>query len=194
MPALDEPPAPLGAGLQSRFAGGDDTLDILQLRAAGRLAPSPPVPEQLVDVPPADLTEAVQTRTFRLSGRNINGERMDMSRIDAAVTAGTVEVWEVTNRDGSPHNFHVHGVQFQVVAVDGRLPAPDLRGWQDTIYLRPGTRYEIAVEFGEYTDPDVPYMYHCHLLTHEDGGMKGQFVIVEPGQSPGTPPADHDHG
>lgn len=43
----------------------------------------------------------------------------------------------------------------------------------------------LAVDFGSYPDPDpdpdTPYMYHCHLLYHEDSGMMGQFVIVEPG-------------
>lgn len=193
-PVLRSFPPPLGAGIMSRFVGGDDTLDILQLRAADQLAPSPAVPERLVEVPQPDLTQAVQTRSFRFSSREINGREMDMARIDEAVTADTLEVWEVTNQDGYPHNFHAHGVQFQVVAVDGREPAPDLRGWQDTIYLEPGVRYDIVIEFREYTDPDVPYMYHCHLLTHEDSGMMGQFVVVEPGQAPGTPePAGHDH-
>ena len=44
---------------------------------------------------------------------------------------------------------------------------------------------------GDDTDPDTPYMYHCHLLFHEDRGMMGQFVVVAPGQSAGTP---HQHG
>jgi hypothetical protein len=36
-------------------------------------------------------------------------------------------------------------------------------------------------------------MYHCHLLLHEDSGMMGQFVVVEEGQSPGTPPGGAHH-
>ncbi|MPZ26033.1 MAG: multicopper oxidase domain-containing protein [Micromonosporaceae bacterium] len=188
-------PPPLGAGPFGHFLGGDDTLDILQLRAAGELAASPPVPERLAEVPAPDLTEVVQTRSFRFSGTNINGEQMDMDRIDVGVTAGTTEVWEVTNQGGQPHNFHMHGVQFQVVAVDGQEPLADLRGWQDTIYLQPDARHEIAVRFDEHTDPDLPYMYHCHLLLHEDSGMMGQFVVLEPGQSPGSPDSTgHNHG
>ncbi|GAA4525596.1 MULTISPECIES: multicopper oxidase domain-containing protein [Nonomuraea] len=37
------------------------------------------------------------------------------------------------------------------------------------------------MRFGTFTDPATPYMYHCHILRHEDSGMMGQFVIVEPG-------------
>ncbi len=39
------------------------------------------------------------------------------------------------------------------------------------------------MRFEDYADPDSPYMYHCHLLRHEDAGMMGQFVVVKPGQS-----------
>ncbi|MEU7754201.1 multicopper oxidase domain-containing protein [Micromonospora sp. NPDC049171] len=37
-------------------------------------------------------------------------------------------------------------------------------------------------------------MYHCHLLWHEDAGMMGQFVVVDPGQAPGRPPTHTGHG
>ena len=40
----------------------------------------------------------------------------------------------------------------------------------------------LLVEMGYYPDPSLAYMYHCHMLNHEDSGMMGQFVIVEPGQ------------
>ena len=40
------------------------------------------------------------------------------------------------------------------------------------------------MRFEDYADPTTPYMYHCHLLWHEDQGMMGQFLVVEPGQQP----------
>ena len=51
------------------------------------------------------------------------------------------------------------------------------------------------VRVGPHADPEVPYMLHCHLLRHEDEGMMSQFVVVRPGEPPGTPPAvpDEDH-
>jgi FtsP/CotA-like multicopper oxidase with cupredoxin domain len=185
-------PPSLGLGFWQRFMGGDDTFDVLQLRAADALAGSPAVPQRLVEVPRIDPAGAAQTRTFRLSGRQINSESMDMGRIDAAVGVDTIERWRVTNDDGVTHNFHVHDVQFQVATVDGDVPPPELRGWKDTIYLLPNVDYELALRFTDYADPDTPYMFHCHLLTHEDSGMMGQFVVLGPGQEPGAP-TGHGH-
>lgn len=191
---LRSTPPPLGLGtLNSRVSGGDDTFDILQLRAADELGSSPQVPDQLADVPRLDPADAVQTRTFRLSGRQINGERMDMTRIDETVLTDSVEIWEVRNTDGTTHNFHVHDVQFQVLTVDGAPPPPELQGWKDTIYLPPGVQVDIILRFADYADPDAPYMFHCHILLHEDEGMMGQFVVVEPGQEAGSPDGTHDH-
>ena len=47
------------------------------------------------------------------------------------------------------------------------------------------------MRFTDYTDRNLPYMYHCHMLLHEDHGMMGQFVVVKPGQRAGTPPVMH---
>jgi FtsP/CotA-like multicopper oxidase with cupredoxin domain len=105
----------------------------------------------------------------------------------------SVEIWEVRNTDGTTHNFHVHDVQFQVLTVDGDRPPPELQGWKDTIYLPPGVQVDIILRFADYADPDTPYMFHCHILYHEDRGMMGQFVVVEPGQDAGAPEGTHDH-
>lgn len=173
--------------LSNRFSGGADTFDILQLRAATQLAPSRAVPARLVPVPRLDPATSVQTREFRLNTPMINGRGMDMGRVDATVVKNTVEIWKVTNQDGSPHTFHIHDVQFQVRSINGRQPPPELRGWKDTVFLRPNAPYELIVPFSDYSDETTPYMFHCHLLYHEDQGMMGQFVVVEPGQRAGTP-------
>jgi blue copper oxidase len=187
----------LGADVfNERFNGGSDRFDVLQLRAADQLEPSADVPTELA--PPPDLVDSVDgldtTRTFVLGGTAINGEDMDMDRIDVAVEAGDTEIWAVTNREGTPHNFHVHGLQFQIVDIDGERPPDDLAGWKDTVFARPDSTVRIAVRFGDDTDPDVPYMYHCHLVRHEDQGMMGQFVVVEPGEADGEfNPPEHAH-
>ncbi|MBX6722388.1 MAG: multicopper oxidase domain-containing protein, partial [Dactylosporangium sp.] len=180
------------AGVE-RFVGGSDEFDVLQLRAADRLDASRPVPDRLVDVPRLDPAHAAQTRLFRLSGHQINDQSMDMGRIDAVVTRDTVEVWDIANVHGTPHSFHVHDVQFQVLRVDGREPPPQLRGWKDTVFLPPGTSMRIIARFADYADPATPYMYHCHMLYHEDNGMMGQFVVVAPGQRPQLPSGGPDH-
>ncbi|SCL73063.1 cell division protein SufI [Micromonospora citrea] len=187
-------PPDLGAGaLADRFAGGADRFDVLQLRAAGTLAASPPVPDTLVPLDRLDPASAGQTRRFTLAGRAINGRSMRMDRIDFAATRDTTEVWEVVNSDGAPHNFHVHDVQFQVLSVGGQAPPPALGGWKDTVYLAPQRPVRLILRLTDHSDPNVPYMFHCHLLYHEDAGMMGQFVVVEPGQRAGRPPAPAEH-
>jgi blue copper oxidase len=179
---LRSTPPDLGTGgFDDRFAGGDDRLDILELRAADRLRPAPPVPDALADLPRLDEADAVRTREFELRGRTINGERMDMDRIDETVAAGSTEIWEVVNTSGTPHSFHVHDVRFRILAVDGSPPTAALAGWKDTVYLPPNRTFRLIVPFGHYADPHTPYMLHCHVLRHEDQGMMGQFAVTADG-------------
>jgi FtsP/CotA-like multicopper oxidase with cupredoxin domain len=184
----------LGMGLDERFNGGDDTFDIIQIRGAERLRESAPLSGQLATIDRPDAADAATTRQFSLQGNRINGRSMDMGRIDEVVTAGTTEVWEVTNDHGNAHSFHPHLVHFAVLDVDGNHPPPELSGWKDTIYVPPHTTIRIIARFDGEPDPDTPYMYQCHMLAHEDDGMMGQFVIVEPRDEPGgVAGADHEH-
>jgi FtsP/CotA-like multicopper oxidase with cupredoxin domain len=184
------PPELHGGALADRFNGGADRFDVLQLRAGAALSPSAALPSTLAAVELPDPAAAAKTRTFKLSGTRINGQDMDPSRVDATVVRGTTEIWEVTNADGAPHNFHVHDVQFRVL---GSAVPPHLSGRKDTIFVRPNTTVRLALRFDGVADANLPYMFHCHLLAHEDNGMMGQFLVVEPGQRAGKPP-HHDHG
>ncbi|GIF52004.1 cell division protein SufI [Asanoa ferruginea] len=167
------------------FETGRDQFDVLDLRAAATLRRSANLPADFGELPRLDPATAVTTRDFRLTGTNINGDEMDMDRIDAVTTLGTTEIWTVRNTDGQRHNFHVHDVQFRVLSIDGAAPPAELSGWKDTVFLPPKSAARLIMKFADYADPELPYMYHCHLLMHEDDGMMGQFVVVEPGQSAG---------
>lgn len=174
--------------------GANDSFDVLRLRAAGELATSAEVPRTLASFG-LDASAAAVRRRFELQGRTINGQRMKMSRIDETMVVGTTELWTVRNLDLSPHNFHVHDVQFEVVAIDGSAPPAELGGRKDTVYLEPHRDYELLMRFEDYTDPQWPYMYHCHLLRHEDEGLMGQFVVVAPGQAADPSlVSGHEHG
>ena len=116
-------------------------------------------------------------RRFRLGGSNINSQNMDMSRIDEVVPAGAHEIWELDNVTYE-HNFHIHEVAFRVLDIDGAPPPEHLRGPKDTVFVPDGARVRLAVHFGHHVDPKTPYMYHCHILKHEDAGMMGQFVVA----------------
>ncbi|CAM4276339.1 multicopper oxidase domain-containing protein [Nocardia ninae] len=185
----------LDAGLSfwtQRFAGGDDTFDILELRAAGALRPSPELPAALARPSTPDGSDSVQERRFDINMAGINGKPMAMDRIDLAVTRGTAETWIVHNNDGMPHNFHIHDVQFRVLGRNDGPPPAELTGPKDTVFIPPNSTVRLAMRFDGPADPDTPYMYHCHLLWHEDQGMMGQFVVVEAGGSVGEPPR-HGH-
>ncbi|WP_307849616.1 multicopper oxidase family protein [Qaidamihabitans albus] len=197
-PVLRSFPGGLGAGFPGdRFAGGDDTFDLIQLRAPAGIAPSPGVPAELSRGEPPEPRPGAPVRRFDLGGRSINGKKMDMSRVDEVVSAGATEVWEI--RGGrNPHSFHIHDVAFRILDIGGEPPPSWLAGRKDTVYVPPGEEVRLVVEFGTDVDPEVPYMYHCHLLYHEDKGMMGQFVIVPPGREDSVPrtlrTGGHDHG
>lgn len=188
----------LGGIVVPATSGGNDEFDVLEFRATDSLAPSPePSWPKAADADADELREAEAsvTREFRLNDREINGEEMDMNRIDEIVHVGDTEVWEVRSTQPIPHSFHIHDVQFRVLTVDGEAPPPELAGPKDTIYLNPNVTYRLLVRFEDYADPTMPYMYHCHMLLHEDEGMMGQFVVIEPGDEDEVRAPHHDgHG
>lgn len=175
-----------------RTVAGDERIDagtfsILELRAHTDLTASPALPETLGGAGPVDVPNDARVRHFKLQGHDaINGNQMDMARIDEVVTANTVEIWEIENNVYS-HNFHIHGSDFTILDKSGRPPAPYETGRKDTVHVREKSTVRVAVQFAGYTDPTQPYMYHCHILRHEDAGMMGQFVVVEPGNENSTP-------
>ena len=74
--------------------------------------------------------------------------------------------------------FRVALGQFLPAARDGRSPPPMETGFKDTVVVNPREQVRVLLRFEENTDPDLPYMYHCHILEHEDAGMMGQFTVV----------------
>lgn len=187
-----------GISTSDRFGGG--TFDVVQFRAAGQLRASPALATDLADVPEPDASAVTVTRRFGITDTAINGRPMDMGRIDETVPVGTPEIWEVTNQNPQPHNFHVHDGSFRVLTIDGHPPPPEEAGYKDTVYVAPRSTVRLLVRFTDYTDPTWPYMYHCHLLLHEDMGVMGQFVVVAPGETVQPPPVPtsahtgHDDG
>lgn len=187
--------AELGDVVVPRVFGASDATDLVEFRADPSLAESPAVPARLARADRPDPSSVARHRTFVLEGREINGRRMDLDRVDAVAVVGDLERWTVRSRNPFPHNFHVHDVQFHVLAVDGKAPPPQLAGRKDTVYLEPQVTYDLLVRFDDYADTTWPYMYHCHLLLHEDDGMMGQLMVVERGDEDGIrlPASGHGH-
>lgn len=196
-------PDPVTAGamgpgmMMGGMAGNTETFPIIELRAAQLDTTDLSLPERLTRVPSWTPAQAARTRTFTLDmammgmgmggmmgvGRmdglmGINGRSMDKSRIDVQVPLGSIEIWEIRNATPLTHSFHIHDVQFRVLDRDGGPPLPHELGLKDTVLVDPGSAVRVITEFADFIDPHNPYMYHCHILEHEDAGMMGQFVVV----------------
>ncbi|MBW8347889.1 multicopper oxidase domain-containing protein [Bacillus sp. IITD106] len=170
------------------YAGIDNgEFDLLKIIAAPELSESAPLDGMLSTVPAIEVPENVRERQFKLTMENkINDKFMDMYRIDEVIPAGATEIWEINNF-GYSHNFHIHNAAFRILSINDKEPPEYERGRKDTVFIQNGSKVRIVVEFGNYADPLHPYMYHCHLLRHEDDGMMGQFLLVEPGTEEEVP-------
>ncbi len=109
-----------------------------------------------------------------MGGFAINGKPFDMNRIDIEIERGAIERW-IMSSDMLTHPFHIHGASFQVASENGRAPRPESRGWKDTVLI--DGESELLVRFDHPADRQTPYMYHCHILEHEDAGMMGQLTV-----------------
>ena len=139
--------------------------------------------------PRRDLREATITahRTIVFSQHNtpkaedqrffINGRIFDANRTDIRVPLGAIEEWTIRNDSDDMHVFHIHQVNFQVTAING--VAQPFGGMLDV--ARVPERGSITIRLA-FTDPRIVgrFMYHCHVLRHEDKGMMGQIQVYDP--------------
>lgn len=166
------------------------------------------LPRQLASLKEPDVKSAVAWRTFELNpmsmgmmgmgmrvgpGRlasadhdhggghsqlmGINGRSFSLGRIDVTARLGTAEIWEISS-GGMPmaHPFHIHGASFRILSRNGGKPGAHEAGWKDVVLVE--EHAEILVRFDNPAQPKMPFMYHCHILEHEDHGMMGQFAVV----------------
>lgn len=111
----------------------------------------------------------------------INGLKFDMETVNFSTELGKTEVWTITNQTMMAHPFHVHGNSFYIIQKNAATPPANERGRKDVVLVSPmNGSVKIVIKFEDFADPDMPYMYHCHILSHEDNGMMGQFKVIEP--------------
>ena len=157
------------------------------------------LPRQLAALAAPDVKSAVAWRTFELNPMmgmgmmgmpgmggqgggpshmmGINGRSFAMDRIDVTAKLGTSEIWEiVATAMPMAHPFHVHGASFRILSKGGRKPSAHESGWKDVVLVE--QHAELLVRFDNLAPPKMPFMYHCHILEHEDQGMMGQFAVV----------------
>jgi len=173
-----------------------DAAEIPQLSAASTPLPPPQRPwlgsvaavrtrrlyfsEKLVD--PNDPTSATE---FYLT---VDGQTPQMFDPKSGVPnviakQGTVEDWIIENRSAELHAFHIHQLHFLLLDYLGRpVNEPFLRDTVNVPYYNGKTLTYPSIRVRmDFRDPNTvgDFLYHCHLLEHEDGGMMG-LIRVEP--------------
>jgi blue copper oxidase len=148
------------------------------------------LPKRLVDLAAADPRRAVRGRQFVLGcempteyshhgstgmSMTINGKTHDLSRIDASVKLGTTEVWEIVSKRMA-HAFHTHGASFRVLSINDEAPPAHLAGWKDVVLVEDHAK--LLVTFHKPAPRRHPFMFHCHILEHEDAGLMGQYTCA----------------
>jgi spore coat protein A len=154
--------------------------DILRFDVGANATDSPPIPAQLRTFTP--LGAEVITRDFVLTrgmvnGRFawfINGNLFDPTRVDANVTRDDIEIWRFSNNSPVSHPMHVHLVQFQTLDINNVPPPPGEDHWKDTVNVPPGGVVRVKARFADYSGK---FVFHCHVLEHEDHAMMAQFQV-----------------
>ncbi len=176
------------------FLNGAD-FNVLQLNIiATTTAPVTTIANALVPYTPFNILSASTNRTLvfdtlrllpidppnRAEGPfGINNETFNLDSINELVYLNTTEIWTLVNKTLIAHPFHIHDIQFNVIEKSGLPPSPSEDGWKDVILVLPNDSVKFITKFETFADNTTPYMYHCHLLHHEDDGMMGSFLVVD---------------
>ena len=192
------------AGTEVRVRNLND--DILQFRVQAKGSPDKSaLPERLRPVPRTPLSSARRNRLLTLGEMDddtgystcmlLNGARWS-DPVTEKPELDSVETWSFVNLTGDVHPIHLHLVRFQLVdrrpfdlfaynlhkrvmyTGEAVPPSPQEAGWKDTIRAEPGMVTRIIVRFEGYAGR---YVWHCHLLEHEDNEMMRPFEVVRTG-------------
>lgn len=158
---------------QTRPKDWQETRDLLTLEVS-RETPAAPmtVPASLRRIPALDTTRASARQVISFSQGLINNRQMDMNRVDLTTRLGATEIWQVENLVGMDHPFHLHGFQFQIIERNGK-PEP-YRSWKDAVNVPKHETVRFVVRFDDFPGK---WMFHCHILNHEDQGMMGILEV-----------------
>lgn len=182
--------------------GGGDlpngaAFPILTFRIRRRMADNFVLPQTLSTIVHYRLKDAVNAAnprtypiSFQMGNWLLNGRTFEMEGVAANETVGlnTLEAWDLSNQAGMmqmAHPIHIHLVQFQIIErqinASGAVNYEGVRygyvdsGWKDVIMLMPGERARVLLRFEDFTGK---FVYHCHILEHEDMGMMRNFQVI----------------
>jgi FtsP/CotA-like multicopper oxidase with cupredoxin domain len=183
-----------GGGMMGSGLAMGAAFDILRVNMSRKAATKPvlgPLPPLSIRYDASNVPNYAMPRPFTLDMSmmvwTINGRVFEMMEVaeDEMVHVHETMAWEWINNSPIPHPMHMHNIQFQVV----QRTAPSTSsyatvnqgfvdsGWKDTVLVWPGERVKIAMTFGPHMGM---YMYHCHILEHEDMTMMRNYMIMDP--------------
>ncbi len=180
-----------------------DSFELMQFRV-GRAPASgkSSLPQSLRPVPKLAESSAVRTRVMTIDEfMGPTGESMQMllnnahwmMPITEKPVIDTVEIWSIVNPTDDSHPIHLHLVRFQILdrrrfngeyyKATGEIrfggaaepPEPSESGWKDTVRAHANMVTRFIVRFEGYTGK---YVWHCHVLEHEDNEMMRPFEVV----------------
>lgn len=178
-------PMPGGPPMDSPLNGVD--YNIMQINVnAPTVNPITTIPSTLTINTPYLESSANAFREIRFTADSMmvmdgpfyfNDSTYNMMRIDYQIPLNSVEVWKLVNETMVAHPFHIHDVQFYILDRNGIAPGPEESGRKDVVLVAPGDSVRFITKFDDFADTIIPFMYHCHILMHEDDGMMGQFIV-----------------
>jgi spore coat protein A len=182
----------------------ETTGQIMQFRVSRTLKKpdSSSIPDRLIPISKLMVTPSTKVRNLTLDeSRDRFGRLMmllDKKRWEEPITEkprlGDTEVWQLINLTEDTHPIHLHLVHFQIInrqpfnvkeyPSSGKLqftgpavsPAPNEKGWKDTVRANPGEVTRIVARFSPFTGE---YVWHCHILEHEDHEMMRPYKVIE---------------
>jgi spore coat protein A len=193
-----------------RLVLNNDAFTMMQFRVGREKVNDPSsLPAVLRPVPKIAEADAVRTRMLTIveymnrGGDShlmlLNGAHWDMP-VTERVFLDTVEIWSIVNPTDDSHPIHLHMVRFQILdrrpfdediyRMTGRMkymgpavpPEPNEAGWKDTARAHSNMVTRIIVRFEGYTGR---YVWHCHLLEHEDNEMMRPYEVIAAGRDAG---------
>jgi bilirubin oxidase len=128
-------------------------------------------------------SDVTNSRTINITGGQagaaftFDNNTYGFTTINQTINLNAIEKWTIVNNNIFGHSFHVHDVQFKIIARSSGVVGEHESGWKDTVYVPLGETVTVIAKFDDFSDAVNPYMYHCHFSNHEDGGMMGQFLV-----------------
>ncbi len=122
-------------------------------------------------------TLAAIVPTASMGPFGINQHTYDMDTINFVTTKNAKEIWTIYNKTLVAHPFHIHGMHFFLLERSGQAVPKQEQGKKDVVLVYPNDSVKFITQWLDFADDEMPYMYHCHMLHHEDDGMMGQFIV-----------------